>query len=155
MLIAGLAPIGEFVSEKIIDAITEVHFFDFVDGNPKIKRLIQRIIEKKGNTTLDIVLNAVRIYRILKQNLGLNPGNTFEAWISGLLKESGIFTLEQAERTQNKNAGRTAFHGPDDDQFNALLAIISSEITTHTKAEFPRMAGLYWKDPGRVPPALL
>ncbi len=154
MLIAGLTPIGEPVSEKIIDAITEVRFFDFVDGNPKIKRLIQKIIEKKGNTTLDIVLNAVRIYRILKQNLGLNPGNTFEAWISGLLNEAGIFTLEHLNERRTKMPAGLRFTGPDDDQFNALLAIISSEITTHTKAEFPRMAGLYWKDPGRVPPAL-
>ena len=35
----------------------------------------------------------------------------------------------------------------------ARLAVITSDITTHTKTEFPRMAGLYWANPGNVEPA--
>ncbi len=154
MLMAGLARIGEPVSEKIIDAVTSVNLFDFVDGNPKIRRLIQRIIEKKGNTALELASKAIRIYLTLKRSLGINPGQAFEKWVTGLLTDEGITTLGQLLERREKLPAGLHFTGKDDNQFAPELAIISSEITTHTKVEFPRMAGLYWKDPLHVPPAL-
>ena len=37
---------------------------------------------------------------------------------------------------------------------NPRLAIITADLTTETKVEFPRMASLYWANPEKVNPAL-
>ncbi len=41
------------------------------------------------------------------------------------------------------------------DGLDPKLAIITSEITTHTKVVLPQMSGMYWKDPDSVSPAEL
>ncbi len=153
MLMAGLSPIGDPVSEKIMDAITKVNLFDFVDGNAKIKKMIQKMIEKKGHTAWNIAINAIRIYKTLKSKLGINPGDNFEEWMSALLKSEGIITLKELNDKRAKLPAGLKFTGGSDDKFTAELAIISSDITTHTKVEFPKMAGLYWKDPSSLSPA--
>ena len=33
------------------------------------------------------------------------------------------------------------------------LAMVAADITTETKVEFPKMADLYWNNPGQVNPA--
>ena len=35
------------------------------------------------------------------------------------------------------------------------IAIITSDITTHSKVEFPKMSGLYWSDPDSIAPVKL
>ena len=152
MLMAGLVPPGLPVSEKIIDALTKVNLFDFVDGHPAIRSLIQHIIDKKGKTTLEVIYKSFRIFLTIKKNLGLNPGNAFEKWITALLSEEGILTLAHLNDRRAQLPEGLHFTGRNDDEFKAELAIISSDITTHTKAEFPKMTSLYWKDPMTVSP---
>ncbi len=153
MLMASLADIGEPVSEKIIEAISEVNLFDFVDAHPAIRSLIRTIIAHEGNTIGQIILKAYRIFRTLKRNLGLNPGKTFEQWLDDLLNREGIFSLEDLYARRAKLPAGLRFTGTNDNEFTARLAIISSDITTHTKVEFPEMALLYWKDPSIISPA--
>ncbi len=152
MLMAGMAPIGEAVSEKIIYAITKTSLFDFVDGPPPVRRLIKNIIENKGNTTWEIIFKAFRIFRLLKNKLGLNPGDAFENWITGILDNEGVSTLRELEVLRTKLPSGLKFTGANDDKFTAEVVVISSEITTHTKVEFPAMAALYWKNPALVHP---
>jgi NTE family protein len=44
-------------------------------------------------------------------------------------------------------------YDPQNNTFTPRIAIITSDTTTHTKVEFPRMAELYWADPLSVNPA--
>lgn len=153
LLMAALAKPGEATSEKIIEIMVAKNFFDFVDGPPGIKRLIQKKIEGNKSIFWSIVFNAYKIFRLLKYNLGINPGNNFENWLKETLKSSGVAdfrTLRELRENIPDIKHRT------DAEYKAnfpKLAIITSEITTHSKVEFPKMADLYWKDYETINPA--
>ncbi len=156
MLIAALAPAGQPVSEKIISLMAGKDFFDFVDGSRPVRRLIGRYTRDKPYFKLHVFLNAFRIWRTLRRFLGLNPGDEFEMWLSGILEEAGIRTLADLIQLREKV--------PDlldrSEKFAAIsripgLQIITSELTTKSKIVFPAMAELYWDDPLSVNPAKL
>lgn len=153
LLMAGVGKPGEATSEKIIEIIGNKNFFDFVDGPAGIKKLIQKKIEKRGSIFWDLVRNAWGIYQLIKAQLGINPGSHFEEWLTHALKKANIKTVKDLEERRNqipvlrhREKPKFKFKAPD-------VAIITSEITTHTKVDFPRMAELYWKDVNEVPPA--
>lgn len=154
MMIAGMGAIGEPVSEKILEVLCRKNLFDIVDGNKCLKKLIQKAVEKKPGIGWNIAWNSIRIYSTLKKKMGINPGNDFEDWISGILKTNGITNLNDLSELRKKMpAGIKNINKNGSQEFVSLLAIISSDVTTHTKAEFPRMANLYWKNPGGISPA--
>ena len=153
MLIAGLAPIGEPVSEKIIDAVTNVNF-----------RFRRR--QSENSEAHPANHREERKYRPgpcfqshpdipdLKAQPRHQPGQGVRNLDHRPAEGRRIITLEHLLERREKMPAGLHFTGKDDSQLAPDLAIISSEITTHTKAEFPRMAGFYWKDPRPVPPAL-
>lgn len=153
MMIAGIGKIGEPVSEKILKILSEQNLFDFVDGPSKIKSLIQRYIEGKPFMAISIALNASLIWKTLKGKLGINPGLTFEEWITKNLSAAGIKNmtdLENLRKVVPKLIDRT---DKQELQRTAGLKIITSDITSKSKATFPEMAELYWADPKTVNPA--
>ncbi len=155
ILMAGLNPIGEPVSGKIMDVLSRKNLFDIVDGNKCLKKLIQKAVDKKSGIILRLILNSIRIYRTLKKKLGVNPGKDFEKWISCVLKKNEITSLNDLLELRKKlPSGIKNVDEKGNQEFEAGLAVISSEVTTHTKAEFPRMAKLYWQNPGEISPAL-
>lgn len=154
ILIAGLAKPGDEVSEKILTILSQKNLFELVDGNDSIKSIIQKLVNKEKGILLKIILNIRTIYKTLRDNLGFNPGNNFKDWLSAELGKNGIFTLHNlTELRKQLPEGLRYIADETRNEFEAKLAVISSEITTHTKAEFPRMAGLYWKNPETVSPA--
>lgn len=153
LLMAGLVHPGEPTSEKIIEVIGEKNFFDFVDGPSAIKKLVQKKIEKGGSIFWNVVWNALKIFRLLKHKLGVNPGNHFEEWLTKALKDADIHSLSdlqkrRAKLPELKNLSNEGFEFKEPG-----LAIITSEITTHSKIEFPKMRGLYWHESENVHPA--
>ena len=88
LLMAGLAKPGEPTSEKIIQIIGEKNFFDFVDGPSAIKKLVQKKIENGGSIFWNVVWNALKIFRLVKHKLGVNPGDHFEEWLTKALKDA-------------------------------------------------------------------
>lgn len=154
MMIAALKPIGEAVSESIIEILSNKNLFDLVDGDKNIKRLIQKATEKTKGIGWDLAFNAVKIYNILKSKLGINPGNDFEKWIVSELAKAGISSLQDLNNLRQKMPeGLTNIADPSNNIYVPKIAIITSDITTHTKVEFPAMAELYWSDPMSVNPA--
>lgn len=154
LLVASLGKPGEAVSEKIIEILSNKNLFDFVDGRPYIRKLLKKALMRKGGIGWIIAINAIRIYHDLKVRFGVNPGSDFEKWIEKILSGEGLNTtndLIKLRKTLPK--GIKNINDPDDSDFLAKLAIIASEVTTHTKAEFPKMASLYWENPGDVSPA--
>ncbi len=154
MMIAGLGKINETKSEKILSILSQKNLFDLVDGDKSIKKLIQKAIEKESGLGWTIAWNAIKIYKTFKSKLGLNPGSDFEKWITEELNKVGIFTLKDLIRL------REVLPEIVDDKGQSLkatprLAIITSDITTHTKVEFPKMAHLYWQNPLSINPAKL
>ena len=153
LLMAGLVNLGEPTSEKIIEIIGEKNFLDFVDGPSPIKKLIQKKIEKGGSIFWNVVWNAHKIFKLLKYEFGVNPGNHFEEWISNALKDADIHSLydlnerrSKLPKLKNLVSENYEFHKPG-------LAIITSEITTHSKVEFPKMHELYWHESENINPS--
>lgn len=154
MMIASMGRIGEPVSEKIAAILADKDLSDFIDGDTKIRSLVNRYIKDKKYLKLFVVLNSSRIWRILKRFLGVNPGNEFEEWLSGCLREAGVEKVSELSRLRADVPllfDRTENNAPV--LRIAGLKIITSDITTKSKIVFPEMAELYWKDPDSVNPA--
>ncbi len=158
MLLAGLGKIEEEKSEKILSILANKNLFDFVDGNSAVKKFINRMLNKRKNV-VSVVVNLIRIYKILKKKQGINPGNNFVEWITDQLKKADthINTLQELEDLRRNNVPKLKQRTSGEylDNMIPKLAIIASEITTHSKIEFPAMAELYWKEPNKINPAVL
>lgn len=153
LLMAGVAKPGEPTSEEIINIIGEKKFFDFVDGPAGIKKLVQKKIEKKGSIFWNVLFNICDIIKLLRYSLGVNPGKHFEEWLSSSLKKFNINSYKDLEQ---RRAEIPVLKHREKEEYEVKpphMAIITSEITTHTKVDFPRMAELYWKDVEAIPPA--
>jgi len=155
MMMAGLGRIDEKKSEKILTILSNQNLFDLVDGHKKIKKLINKAVKKEKGLIWSLVWSALLIFRTLKNKLGLNPGSYFESWITKELKLNGIHTLRdlKALRKILPIDLRNVQTNTAIDTIEAKLAIITSDITTHTKVEFPKMTELYWSNPDDVAPA--
>ena len=153
LLMAGVAKPGQATSEEIIKIIGDKNFFDFVDGPSGIKKMIQKKVENRGSIFWNVVANLLGIIRLLRYSLGVNPGNHFEEWLTDSLKKYNIKTVKDLEQRRKEIPDLKHREKPEMEFNPPKMAIITSEITTHTKVDFPRMAELYWKDVEVIPPA--
>jgi len=153
MMIAGMGKIGEPVSEKILKILSEQNLFDFVDGPSKIKSIIQRYIEGKPFLAISVALNASLIWNTMKSNLGINPGNSFEQWITKNLSDAGIKNMTDLEAMRAQVPKLLDRESKKELQRQAGLKIITSDITSKSKITFPEMSELYWPNPKSVNPA--
>lgn len=152
MMIAGLGEIGKPVSTQILDILCNVNLFDFADGNPRLKSLIQRIIDEKP-FKLNLFFNSLLIWRTLKKELGLNPGMYFEKWVDENLRLAGIGNLGDLQKHRQKLPKLIDRVTGDPIERQADLKIIASDITSKSKITFPEMAELYWDNPTLISPA--
>jgi NTE family protein len=154
MLLATLGEIQDAKSEVILDVLSKKNLFDLVDGESSIKRLIQKFIKKERGKMFHLILNVLKIKRIIQRSLGVNPGKNFTDWIAAELNKANIKTVGDL-KSLRKKLPEGLFHigGQDLSKAEAKLAIITSDVTTHTKVEFPKMAELYWRDPDAVKPS--
>lgn len=157
MMMAGMGEIQEAKSEKILDILSKQNLFEFVDGDKTVKKIINKVIKKEKGLGWTLAWNSFKIYKILKKKLGLNPGSIFENWITEQLKNVGVTSMNDLKNLREVLPQGLKYVCTGDPVTDAVakLAIITSDITTHTKAEFPRMAALYWSDPHSVPPSKL
>lgn len=154
MMLAGQGDVSKEKSEKIIDALVNKNLFDFVDGDKHSKKLIEAILQNKGKFVL--VYRVIRVIKTLFGDLGLNPGKDFLNWLINYLDEDEKFTLARLQDTFGKPPGNLIIREGVDKTTEGLqprLAIITADLTTETKVEFPRMASLYWEDPSVIHPA--
>lgn len=154
MMIAALGKVNEPKSEKILEILSEKNLFDLVDGHKAIKKLIQKVIKKESGLGWALAWNALRIYKTLTKQLGLNPGDNFTEWITAELGKANINSLQELEKLRSQ-VPELFFNGSPADNMKPRLAIITSDITTHTKVEFPKMTSLYWQNPDSINPSLL
>ena len=74
----------------MLDILAKQDLFEFVDGDPKLKNIVQELIDGTPFKKLlgKLLWNIFKIKNALFVNLGLNPGIKFEEWIEKVLKES-------------------------------------------------------------------
>jgi NTE family protein len=151
MMLATLGEIQQAKSEAILHMLSRKNLFDLVDGESSIKKLIQKFIRKERGKTLLLIWNALKIKRIIQKKLGVNPGKNFTEWITKELDGANVKTIGDLKLLRKKlPKGLIHLGGQDLSNAEAKLAIITSDVTTHTKVEFPKMAELYWREPDKV-----
>ncbi|WP_262901606.1 patatin-like phospholipase family protein [Salegentibacter tibetensis] len=115
--------------------------------------MIQKKIEKRGSIFWNLVLHGWGIWKLLRSKLGINPGDHFENWLSTSLEKFNIYTYQDLCANRD-NIPNLKHRTRQDFKFNPpKMAIITSDITTHTKVEFPRMGELYWENINKLKPS--
>lgn len=157
LMIAALGPPGQAKSERLLDVLSRMPMETFIDGDSDARDFSQAVLDKAGMVKL--IWKASQIIDNLKEDLGLNPGDAFLNWLTVELQGVGIKTTgELLKRLRTVSPGlklrptRTDAELSEKDTYGELV-MIAADITTETKVEFPRMAGLYWCDPEPVNPA--
>ncbi len=156
MMMASLGEIQDKKSEKILEILSNKDLSEFMDGAKFIPKVVKRLLGKSNPSLLWKLWYGFRIFKILMKRLGINPGDEFEKWVSSVLAENGIKTLDDLYilraklpiDLKNTDTGKPV-------EMEPKLAIITSDITTNTKTVFPYMASLYWDEPLKVSPAKL
>ena len=152
LVLAGIDSIDKPKSQQVLDVLAKQDLFEFVDGDPVLKGIIQKVIDGTPFRKMwfKLLWNIKKVKKALFINLGLNPGKAFEKWLSNVLQNSPnkITTVKELIDKRGKKhfpAGlkhRVTGEPLADDY--AHMHIITADITTQTKVQFPRMAHMYW-----------
>lgn len=151
LILAGIDSIDRPKSQMVLNELSQKDLFEFVDGDPVLKKITQKAIDGTPIKKLlgKLLWNIRKIKVALFQNLGLNPGKDFEIWLEKVLKNSPnqISTIgELQEKRSKKFFPKGLKHrktGPITDK-RALIHIITADLSTQTKVKFPLMGHLYW-----------
>ncbi len=155
MLLAGLGDVSLLKTEKVIDVLVNKNLYDFVDGEDDAKDFIKALVEKAKRVKL--IWKGWQVLDEIFDDLGLNPGDDFLNWLTEFLNDHNIKTLADLNNQFLKLPTDLLIREGVDrtlDGLQSRLAIITADLTTETKVEFPRMASLYWANPHQENPAL-
>jgi NTE family protein len=155
LMLASLGRLPDSKSEKTLDLLVNKNMFDFVDGEPGIKKLLQGFIDGKPKWWLwmQAAGNIRKIISLVNNQLGINPGNDFEGWIRENMAKNGIKTTKDLQEYRSFIPALTCRDGRSTADLRPKVVMIASDVTTQTKVQFPAMAPLYFKDPESEPPA--
>lgn len=152
LVLAAIDSIDKEKSKMVLDELAKQDLFEFVDGDPVLKNIIQRVID---GTPFKKVLGSLawnfrKVKKALFENLGLNPGNSFEKWIEQILINSPnqVKTIgDLLDKRSSKYFPKGLIHrltGEAISDEKALMHIITADVTTQSKVQFPAMGHLYW-----------
>lgn len=154
LLLAGLGDVSQPKAERLVNILANKDLMEFVDGDQDAKDVVQAIVKKSGIAKM--IFKGVQVIDNLKHDLGLNPGNDFQQWLTEILKSNDVKSTKDLDthfgqppvglKIRDGVSKTTAGLKP-------RFAVIGSDLTTETKVEFPRMASLYWKNPEEINPA--
>ncbi|MBS1736066.1 MAG: patatin-like phospholipase family protein [Bacteroidetes bacterium] len=206
-LITVIGKKEEEKSPRILEYLTNLNFFDLVDGKPHVRWLIKTFITHKnfkrqvqkwftgilliliGLTIADFIflglrnyypwaLVALRVSYILtafhlvligfilysanhlfkslrEGGHGLNPGKYFYDWIKNIMEENGVSTVSEFNR-KAEHLPTLSVRNPTKQNAKSLFAdvtLISSELTSQNKIEFPKMCELFCENQDDIHPA--
>jgi NTE family protein len=151
LILAGIDSLEKPKSQQVLNVLAKQDLFEFVDGDPVLKKIIQNVIDGTPFKKMlgKLLWNIRKIKVALFDNLGLNPGIKFEKWIEKVLLDSPnhVTTIGELQEKRSKkyfpDGLRHRVTGPIADE-RALIHIITADLTTQTKVQFPMMAHLYW-----------
>ena len=155
VLVAGLGAPAERKSEKIVKELANLDLWTFVDGDQDVRNFVQTLVRNPG--FFGIGFRGLQVIDSLFAQLGLNPGEAFYDWLSGLLARERVGTTRGLrERMAQFPPGLRTREGDElgPGRVVPYLALVAADVSTQTKVEFPKMTPLYWRDPDDVDPAL-
>ena len=154
LMVAALGTPGQPKSQEVLEVLAELNLFSFVDGGCRAQHFIRAVVERAGRCRK--LWWGSLLVRKVWHDLGLNPGDAFLDWLTAQLNEAGVETLADLRGRMTcptlylRNGDGTEL--PEEDRAGKLR-VVAADVTTNTKAVFPKMAGLYWQDPCNVSPA--
>lgn len=98
--------------------------------------------------------------RFQESRFGINPGINFREWINDIMVENNVATLSALKAKFNKTNDNIVHRNKKEtvsdllsysDQGEPAVCLITGEIYTNTKIEFPKMTGMFWENPDDVP----
>ena len=155
LLVAGLGTPQERKSEKIVKELADVDFWSFVDGGRAARAFVQTLV--RHPSLLGLGFRGLWVLRTVFKQLGLNPGEAFYHWLSGLLSADGVRTTRDLRERMAQLPPSLKTRDGDElgpERANPHLALVAADVSTQTKVEFPNMAPLYWGDSDSVNPAM-
>ncbi|WP_423198276.1 MULTISPECIES: patatin-like phospholipase family protein [unclassified Cupriavidus] len=158
-------------SNALIEIVSNMPMADFVDGKDDTDRdasdFLDSVLGRRGLAAG--FMKGMQVIDNFTEMQGLNRGTRFHGWIRDqVLAPRGLTTTRAllAQMATTPDGWRLRDDSPQRaeqlegaaalkplDPAECRLCIVAADISTETKLEFPRMAGLYWKDPGAVDPA--
>ena len=154
MLLASFGSIQDPKSRFALDSLCDKNLLEFIDGPRCVRRSIDIVLNHKK--LIRIAPKALCLFLHFKKHFGLNPGDNFYNWISGVLKSQGI---ESTRDLYIKRAAlprglrlREGIEGSIEG-VKTRLVLITTEVTTESRIQFPEMNILFWRDPESVNPA--
>ena len=155
MLLAGQGYVSKPKSDRVIEVLANTNLYDFVDGDSDSKDFIKALVEKAKRVKL--IWKGWQVLDEIFDDLGLNPGDAFLDWLTKFLNSNGITTLADLKNNFMKLPPDLMIRpgiAKTLDGLKPRIAIITADLTTETKVEFPAMANLYWANPEIENPAL-
>lgn len=147
---------GEEKSPRLVDMLFNMDIKRFIDGDSDARDFSLLIGDKKQRAKKwKLAWKGVQVIDNLTRDEGLNPGNKFLQWMSDSLKSQGVTTLR--ELNAKINFLPEVYHRKTKARITRCpleLGLVAADITTETKAVFPKFAGLYWERPLDIDPAL-
>lgn len=173
MLLAACGSPSERKSEKIINLIADMPISSFVDGKQDgdnaPREFIDQIMRYFKNKDANVLHTAFKAYKVkdnIEMMMGLNRGDIFQEWIESTLNNFGVrTTVELYNKMHTSPIGyqrRIENNKHYEDQIKAgkvsvtnnQFGVITADVSSEMRVEFPRMAGLYWDDLDNINPAI-
>lgn len=156
LMLAALGTPSESKSEQMLPVLANMPTASFIDGDGDARDFSDAVLKKAG--MIKLLFKGMQVIDNLKEDFGLNPAITFTTWLEDTLSAAHIKTYADIDaklRTTpvGLNTRQSIGRELKESDKAGRLAMIAADITTETKVEFPRMAGLYWQDPMKVNPA--
>lgn len=89
--------------------------------------------------------------RFKSRGFGINPGRKFHDWIKGIMEENGVSTIDQLTKKAGSVPQGLSYrlsHKVEDIQgLSPDITLITSDIVSENKVEFPKMCNLFVDDP--------
>lgn len=102
------------------------------------------------------------LQRLKNRGFGVNPGNNFTEWIKMIMRENGVETIDDLERVSGqvpeglhiRNVQTDRSLGDDPTKgLRPDITLITSDIITQNKIEFPKMWNLFREHQHELHPA--
>lgn len=155
MLVGAVDKPANPKSVKILEVLADLNMFEFVDGDSDARDFIKAMVEGAGAVKMG--WKGMQVIDNILEDLGLNPGDEFQRWLSKNLADCGIRTLADLNKrthTLPKSLKNRSGKKITPKAADPKVAVVSAEISTETKVVFPEMAELYFKEPLKVNPAV-
>lgn len=158
MLMAAQGDYDKPKTDKLLELLANQSLADFMDGDNDAQDFIETFVLSKDKPgTLKAAWTGWNVVDNFRDYWGLNPGQSFLEFMTKALEEMHV--KSQGDLDSKLSETPTLFlrgaEGPTEiADFKARIALVTTELITQTKVDFPRMGKLFWANPKEVNPAL-